>query len=514
MARPPSVSVTEATWQKLQEAFHVTSSPAYRWIEATVWLLIVASLVVFGADFYHTLQATEPPVWLSRLDDTLLWVFVVEISLRILTFSPPELRFHKLGPGNRLRAHVIGRLRYCTDPFVLIDIITVLALHPPLRGLRALRLLRVARSLRQSPWTIPLQGILQAVRDNRLLYQVAFSLVGVATALGGLSFYLIEATHNDGIQSLGDAMWWSIVTITTVGYGDLSPVTGLGKVVAAALMLLGMITLALFAGIVGNTLLQAVMRIREEWTRMSTAMNHVVVCGYDPGARMLLDAILAEVDPTTSELYVFAPGPRPADVPADYRWIEGDPTKESELDKGRITHADAVLVVGARTLSPQDADARTILTTFTLRAHARRNPVSPPRARPLYVISEILDAENVAHARAAGADEVIETTRIGFSLLSHAIVQRGTADVLSTITAAGAHSLYVSPIPDHITVPAPYAEVAKAIKSTSGALLIGIHDARQSNPDQINPPDGTTVDDDVELIYLAESAGLCSRPKT
>jgi hypothetical protein len=56
--------------------------------------------------------------------------------------------------------------------------------------------------------------------------------------------------------------------------------------------------------------------------------------------------------------------------------------------------------------------------------------------------------------------------------------------------------------------------VAKAIKSTSGALLIGIHDARQSNPDQINPPDGTTVDDDVELIYLAESAGLCSRPKT
>ena len=514
MARPLHAPVSTTAWQKLQEAFHHTGSPAYRWIEATVWLLIIASLVVFGVDLDHTQQGTAPPAWLEQLDTALLWVFVVEISLRILTYSPPELRFHKLGPGNRLRTHLIGRLRYCTDPFVLIDIITVLALHPALRGLRALRLLRVARSLRRSPWTVPLQGIVQSVRDNRLLYRVAFSLVGVATGLGGLSLYLIEGPSNDGIQSLGDAMWWSIVTITTVGYGDISPVTGLGKVVAAALMLLGMITLALFAGIVGNTLLQAVMRIREEWTRMSTAMNHVVVCGYDPGARMLLDAILAEVDPTTSELYVFAPGPRPADVPADYRWIEGDPTKESELDKGRITHADAVLVVGARTLSPQDADARTILTTFTLRAYERRNPVTPPRARSLYVISEILDAENVAHARAAGADEVIETTRIGFSLLSHAIVQRGTADVLSTITAAGAHSLYVSPIPDQIAVPAPYADVASAIKATSGALLIGIHDPRRSIPDQINPPDSTLVSADSQLIYLAESDVLAQSSST
>ena len=511
MARPLHRPVTPTVWERLCEAFHDEESTAYRWIEATVWLLILASLVVFGIDLDYTQREATPPGWLSMLDDALLWVFVVEISLRIITFSPPELDFHALGPTARLRTHVAGRLRYCTDPFVLIDIITVMALHPALRGLRALRLLRVARSLRRSPWTLPLQGIIQSVRDNRLLYRVAFTLVGTATALGGLSLYLIEGPTNDGIHDLSDAMWWSIVTLTTVGYGDISPVTGLGKVVAAVLMVVGMITLALFAGIVGNTLLHAVLRIREEWTRMSTAMNHVVVCGYDPGARMLLDAILAEVDPARTDLYVFAPGQRPADVPADYRWIEGDPTKESELGKARISHADAVLVVGARTLSPQDADARTILTTFTIRAFQRRHPVEPPRRRPLYVISEILDAENVDHARAAGADEVIETTRIGFSLLSHAIVQRGTADVLSSITAAGAHSLYVSPIPDYIAVPAPYAAVARAVKSATGAMLIGLHDPTKGPggaADHVNPPDDTEVHPGLELIYLAVSAVL------
>jgi len=513
MARPLDRPVSPTLWERLQEAFHATESRAYRWIEATVWLLIIASLVVFGVDLDHTQQGTPPPAWLNTLDNALLWVFLVEIGLRILTYSPPELEFHALKPTNRLRAHVVGRLRYCTDPFMLIDIVTVLALHPALRGLRALRLLRVARSLRRSPWTVPLQGIVQAVRDNRLLYQVAFSLVAVAVALGGLSLWLIEGPVNDGLHNLGDAMWWSVVTLTTVGYGDISPQTGLGKMVGAVLMVVGMVTLALFAGIVGNTLLHAVMRIREEWTRMSTAMNHVVVCGYDPGARMLLDAILAEIDPVHTELYVFAPGARPADVPADYRWIEGDPTKESELDKARITHADAVLVVGARTLNPQDADARTILTTFTIRAFARRNPVTPPRKRPLYVISEILDAENVDHARAAGADEVIETTRIGFSLLSHAIVQRGTADVLGTITAAGAHSLYVSPMPDFVAVPAPFAAVARAVKSTTGALVIGLHDpgkAPGDHPDEVNPPDDTQVQPSHHLIYLAKSAVLDS----
>ena len=511
MAHPPRPSGARSPWQQLQAAFHETETPAYRWIEATVWLLIVFSLVVFGIDLSHTQEGTRPPEWLGYVDRALLWAFVVEIGLRIVTFEPPELAFHQMGASKRLRAHVVGRVRYCTDPFVLIDIVTVLALHPALRGLRALRLLRVARSLRRSPWTAPLQGVVQAVRDNRLLYRVAFSLVAVATGLGGLSIYLIEGPANEAINNLPDAMWWSVVTITTVGYGDISPVTGLGRIVAAVLMVSGMVTLALFAGIVGNTLLHAVMQIREEWTRMSTAMNHIVVCGYDPGARMLLDAILDEVDPQKTELYVFATGRRPPDVPADYRWIEGDPTKESELDKARITHADAVLIVGARTLSPQDADARTILTTFTVRAFARRNPVEPPRRRPIYVISEILDAENVDHARAAGADEVIETTRIGFSLLSHAIVQRGTADVLGTITSAGAHSLYVGPIPDFVAVPAPYETVAKAIKATTGALVIGLHDPTltvEERPDRVNPPSDAQVTPGMHLIYLAESAVL------
>lgn len=492
-------------WAQLQGAFHDPAHPAHRWVEGTVWALILASIALVGVDL--RLQGTgAPPAWLDTIDTALLWIFAAEIALRIATHTPPELSFHRLSPAGRLRAHVVGRLRYMGDPFVMIDLITVLALHPALRGLRALRLLRVARGLQGGPWLRPLRSVVQAVRDNRLLYRVAFGLVGVATFLGGASFYLIEGPAGT-IDSLSDGLWWAIVTLTTVGYGDISPATGLGRVVAAALMVVGMVTLAIFAGLVGNTLLQAVMSIREEATRMSATMNHVVICGWDSGARMLLDAILVEVDPDHTELYVFAPGARPADVPPAYRWVEGDPTKESELDKVRLAYADCVLVVGPRTMSPQDADARTILTTFTLRAHVRKQPVTATRQRPLYIISEILDAENVEHARAAGADEVIETTRIGFSLLSHAIVQRGTADLLGEITAAGAHSLYVGQVPDGLDLPAPFEQVARHVKQRSGALVVGLHEAGH---DTLNPPDTTPVTPGCAVIYLAESAVLPS----
>lgn len=95
-----------------------------------------------------------------------------------------------------------------------------------------------------------------------MLFTFAFSALGAATLLGGTSIYLIEVGRNPTIQTLGDGIWWALVTLTTVGFGDINPVSGLGRVVGGVLMVAGMFTLALFAGIVGQTILRAVLSIR------------------------------------------------------------------------------------------------------------------------------------------------------------------------------------------------------------------------------------------------------------
>ena len=69
------------------------------------------------------------------------------------------------------------------------------------------------------------------------------------------------------------------------------------------------------------------------------------------------------------------------------------------------------------------------------------------RQRPLYVVAEILDSENVDHARKAGANEVIETRKIGFSMIAHAIAHHGTATTMSRVLISGAHNVYMGRIP-------------------------------------------------------------------
>ena len=492
----------------LHRAFHQPQTRVYRVMETTVYTLIALSIIPIALELW--LGRSHPVVQgLEPIDRVVLWVFGFEVGLRIISFRPPSLDFYRTSAIRTVRDHIWGRLFYCARPLVVIDLITVLALVPALRALRALRLLRLVRVARVFRYANPFAGLARAFQENRLLYAFAFTLVGSAVALGGVTIYMVEGPTNKNLNSVGDGLWWAIVTLTTVGFGDIAPVTTLGRVVGGVLMVSGMFTLAMCAGVGGHTLLHAVLGIREELFRMSAYVNHIVVCGYEPGARLLLDALLSDQPQLEAaggpQLVLFATGDRPADLSPEFTWVRGDPTKESELDKVKLSHASAVLVVGTRGLLPQQADAITLLTAFTIRAYLKKHRVTHKRARPLYIAAEILDAENVTHALAAGCDEVIETTRLGFSLLAHALSQPGTAAILSRVASAGAHSLYIGRLPEGVE--GDYASVLRGVKERTGALVVGLRD-RETGVDQLNPPDTLSIPADGLLIYLAEGPVL------
>jgi voltage-gated potassium channel len=319
--------------------------------------------------------------------------------------------------------------------------------------------------------------------------------------------YYAELEANPQITNFGDAIWWAVVTVTTVGFGDITPVTVLGRVVASVLMVVGMLTLALFAGVVGATLLRAMMTIREEQFRVTTHTDHIVICGYEPDAEQFLATLLEELGDSQREVVIFAPGERPDQIAPRYKWVRGNPTKESELDKVHLARANAVALIGSRSLSPELADAITVLTAFTIRSYLGKHPLASTRAEPLRVVAEVLDEENVAHAYAAGADEIIESNRLGFSLLAHALVMPGTGKVLSAMAAAGAHSMYVGTFPASLEAPATFGEVAGELKRKHDAMLIGVRDPNAKS-EHLNPPDDMMVTTDAELIYLARSTVL------
>jgi voltage-gated potassium channel len=134
----------------------------------------------------------------------------------------------------------------------------IIAVSPPFslvpdawQGLRAARALRLLRLLRAFAF---LSIGLKTTR--RLLQHRRFNYVLLATSgvilLGALGIYIIERNVNDAITSPGDALWWAISTTTTVGYGDIYPTTGEGRLIAVALMLTGVGVIGVFTATIAS----------------------------------------------------------------------------------------------------------------------------------------------------------------------------------------------------------------------------------------------------------------------
>jgi voltage-gated potassium channel len=475
----------------IHQAFHASETRIYRVVEALIWVMIAVSLGLLFVD----LAGYEVPVLLDR---TILWGFAVEYILRVASFRPPLLDVFNDKTVVRLRVQLLSRLRYALRPLNIVDLLTVLALVPALRALRALRLLRLFRGIKFFRYASPLSALQRSFTDNALIYAFAFAAVGIQVGLGGLSMYLAEHSVNPGVETIADGMWWAIVTLTTVGFGDISPMTTSGRAIASVIMIGGMFTLALFAGIVGQSMLHVFLSLQREQFRMQSNVNHVVVCGYENSARTLLDILEQEV-PGHHEVVLFAPHERPEGLPPRFTWVRGDPTKESELDKVRLAHAMAVVVVGTRTRQPQEADAISILTVFTVRSWLNRQKETAQRRQPLHIVAEILDSENVAHARTAGADEVVETHRLSFSLLSHAVIAPGTASALSSIAGPEHQNVFTMP-PTATQIGQTFGEISREIREAHGCMVIGY---RTADGPQLNPADSHVVPADSELLYLS-----------
>ena len=183
-------------------------------------------------------------------------------------------------------------LRYAASFFGVIDLLaclpSYLALFVPqavaVHGVRALRLLRIFRVFKLGAYIAEYRALALALRASARKISIFLSVVLMAVLLLGSLMYVVEGPEN-GYTSIPTSVYWAIVTMTTVGYGDVTPHTDLGKLIASTMMLLGWGIIAVPTGIV-----TAEMTARRFTPPPTTRTCHECLSeGHDPDARFCKD---------------------------------------------------------------------------------------------------------------------------------------------------------------------------------------------------------------------------------
>ena len=230
-----------------------------------VWLigLIIASVLAIFADSLPAVHASLGP-WLYGVEWLFALIFTVEYGFRLWSVEHP--------------------FRYAMSFFGIVDLLAFLPTYasPFLPGsqyliaIRILRVLRVFRILKLTRFIGEANALIDALRASRRKIAVFLVTVMTLIVVAGSLMYLIEGPEN-GYTSIPASMYWAVVTVTTVGYGDISPHTPLGRILASALMITGYAIIAVPTGIFSVEYSDAVRR-REAMHQCPncSATGHVV----------------------------------------------------------------------------------------------------------------------------------------------------------------------------------------------------------------------------------------------
>lgn len=232
---------------RLHAIIFESDTPAGKWFDVallwaimlSVFAVVLESVVSIRTAYGSTLRAVE---WIFTV------LFTLEYALRLFCVKQP--------------------LRYALSFFGLVDLFALLPTYlslffagaQTLLVIRALRLLRVFRVFKLGRYVGEAQILMTALRAGRAKITVFLGSVLTIVLIIGTMMYLIEGESN-GFTSIPRSVYWAIVTMTTVGYGDITPQTFLGQFLAAVLMIVGYGIIAVPTGIMTVEIAEASRRV-------------------------------------------------------------------------------------------------------------------------------------------------------------------------------------------------------------------------------------------------------------
>ena len=217
------------------------------WFRTFIYTLIVINIIAVIIESVHEIYLAWQPFF-DGFELFSVIVFSIEYVLRlwVCTVDP------------RYARPFLGRFLFALTPLAIVDLVAVLPFYLPmiigadLRFVRILRLFRMLRILKLGRYSRSLQTLVNVLRSKRGELAITVFAIFVLLILAScLMFYAENEAQPEVFPNIPAAMWWGVITLTTVGYGDIYPITVLGKLIASAMAILGIGLFALPAGILG-----------------------------------------------------------------------------------------------------------------------------------------------------------------------------------------------------------------------------------------------------------------------
>lgn len=331
--------------------------------------LVLSTVAILIYEVNHELLP-----WLDTYETVAIVIFIIEWLSRfwvssharrhiIEDYEKSQLLNQPYVLSHSLQKIMKEKLSFVFSPMSIIDLLAILPYYRPLRILRIFMLFRLFKILR---YTNSIKQFRHVFIEKRFEFFTLGILFVMAIAFGSTIIFIYEgAGVNPNIHSFFDAIYWSVITISTVGFGDISPVTIQGRVATLFLVIGGMGVIAFSTSIVTSALNEKLLIIKEEKVigETNSLKEFVIICGYGKMGKVLAkefykikqDFIIIDKDNKDFE----------SEDAQKFLTIKGDATTSSLLEKVGInkgassiiamTNSDAVnlsIILTARALNP------------------------------------------------------------------------------------------------------------------------------------------------------------------
>lgn len=256
-----STSNQSKDWrEKVHEIIYEADTPAGKLFDVLLLIVILISILLVMLESVENIES-KYAVFLNTSEWVITILFTLEYILRIISVKKPKT--------------------YIFSFYGIIDLLStipkylslfVLGTHS-LVALRALRLLRVFRILKLTRFIGESANFGKALKRSRAKIAVFLSFVIVLCIILGTVMYLVESEQDSGFTSIPRSVYWAIVTLTTVGYGDIAPITALGQFIASLIMILGYGIIAVPTGIVTSEMTKSERKLIPNNTQVCANCN-------------------------------------------------------------------------------------------------------------------------------------------------------------------------------------------------------------------------------------------------